>query len=49
MKLKTLYKSVVEHAIHVAVLVRLIPTPDHIETIDTFECRVVVHSMAITA
>ena len=31
MKLKTLYKSVVEHAIHVAVLVRLIPTPDHIE------------------
>jgi len=31
MKLKTLYKSVVEHAIHVAVLVRLIPTPDHID------------------
>lgn len=43
MKLNTLYKSVVEYAEHiVAVLVRLIPTPDHTLSTQTLIVRVAV-------
>lgn len=47
MKLNTLYKSVVEYA-SVAVLVRLIPTPDHeLRLSDHYvRMRVVGHSLA---